>query len=279
VKLKVYGCRGSVSTSRPVSLFGGNTSCIVIESFGHSLVLDAGSGLVQFEADLKAKSSDYMCKLNKPIDILVSHLHMDHIVGLPIFGPCWNRDSPGVQIYTCLRNDHSSLKDQIFGPFEPPYWPVNMKDIANAECIPISDKVPFTVGPFKIMPFTATHPDNTLSFHIDDGHNTLVHLLDNETSAMDEEFYSDLVNYCRGVDMVVFDAAYTPSDYKKKKEWGHSTIEDGYRLAEISGCKQMLFSHFSFEYTDAELTTLEEQFKPHGDRFIFSRDGLEMNIV
>ena len=279
VKLKVYGCRGTVSTSRPSSIFGGNTSCIVIESLGHILVLDAGSGLAQFDADLRAKPSNYICKHNEPIDILVSHLHMDHILGLPVFSPCWDNESAGVRIYTCLRNDYSSLKDQVFGPFKPPYWPVPMEDLANAECIPISDETPFTIGPFTVTPFAATHPDETLSFHIDDGQNTLVHLLDNETSAMDDEFYSNLVKYCYEVDMVVFDAAYTPTDYQSKKEWGHSTIEDGYKLAEISGCKQMLFSHFNFEYTDGELIALKKQFEPYGDRFIFSHDGLEIDIT
>lgn len=271
MKVKVYGCRGSAPTSRsPASRFGGNTSCMSIEVANHTIMLDAGSGLAQYDR----LTSIFEWGSKEPLDILISHLHLDHLIGLSVFGPVWNPNA-AVRIFSCLRGE-GTLKEQIFGPFQPPYWPVSMVVAANAECIVIYDGVPFSIGKFTVTPFGASHPDATLSYHITDGEKTLVHLLDSETAMMDAEEYNLLVNYCKDADLVVFDAAYAPVDYPDKKGWGHSTIEDGFRLAQESNCKSMMFSHFSFEYSDQELEILEAQAKRCGEQFFFARDGLEI---
>jgi len=88
--------------------------------------------------------------------------------------------------------------------------------------------------------------------------------------------YQQLVDYCRDVDLVVFDSAYSPEDYPKYKGWGHSTVEDGLRLRKDSGCKKMLFSHFSQEYSDEEITSWQQYFD--GDYYILARDGMEIEI-
>jgi len=278
MKLKIYGCRGSVPIAHsPASVYGGNTSCIVIESMGYTFVLDAGSGLSQYEADLRTQSPSYMSEINAPVDILLSHLHLDHIIGLTTFSPIWG-SSAGARIFTCLRGK-GSLKEQVFGAFVPPYWPCSMVEEANVSCIPIMAEDPLVLGPLTITPFGAVHPDATLSFHITDGKSTLVHLLDSETGLMAKKDYSQLIEYCRDADLVVFDAAYSPEDYPEKKGWGHSTIEDGFKLAGLSDCKNMLFSHFSFEYSDEALAALEARVKVMGSHFRFARDGLEIDLV
>ena len=241
MNVKVYGCRGSIPTSRLTpSRYGGNTSCITLESGGHILIMDAGSGLTQFDIEMRQKAVNYSNSPAAPLDILISHLHIDHIIGITAFGPAWN-PSAGVRLYTCLRGE-GSLREQIFGAFVPPYFPSSMVEKAVAECIAIKDKEVFNVGPFTITPFDAIHPDSTLSFHITDGNASLVHLLDSETSLMNEQDYAELVDFCRDADIVIFDAAYAPEDYPEKKDFGHSTIEDGFKLAEFSKCKRMMFS-------------------------------------
>ena len=274
MNIKVYGCRGSIAASHiKTSRYGGNTACIMVESGGHSLILDAGSGLVMLEKELRALNSDYPC-VSMPFNILISHLHLDHIIGLSSFELTWQKDA-GMRIFTCSR-DERPLREQIFGAFKPPYWPASMPDATFAECIQIEANKSFTIGPFTITPFKAKHPNETLSFHVNDGKSNLVYLLDSEVGQLDPAPPKELKRYCSGADLIVFDAAYSPEDYQKHKGWGHSTVKDGVYLAREWKCKRMLFAHFSQRYSDEELDKWKQYFE--GDQFILAYDGIELVI-
>jgi ribonuclease BN (tRNA processing enzyme) len=244
---------------------------------GKLIIIDAGSGLVRLEAEMRDLFPNYFRENTEPVDMLISHLHMDHIIGLSVFGPVWGKKA-GVRIYTNDR-ETGTLKEQVFGAFVPPYWPASMVENANAECIAMFDKVPLQLGPFSITPFNAVHPDDTLGFIIADENKTVAHLLDSEMAATTEAEYSRLAERCRDVDLVIFDAAYSLEDYKKsKKGWGHSTVEDGIRLAEVSNCKKMVFSHFSYDYNDDMLAEMEKKLAFDTERFFFARDGMEIDL-
>ncbi|MCL2357170.1 MAG: MBL fold metallo-hydrolase [Defluviitaleaceae bacterium] len=272
--MKVYGCRGSLPTTRdPSSKYGSNTSCITIETAQQTIILDAGSGIAQMDRLVRL-----FARKDRPFDILLSHLHLDHMIGLTVFSKVWmNSPDELVRIYTPSRDDRP-LKEQIFGLFVPPYWPVSMVDFANAQCIAVEADAPFRLGSFTITPFVAQHPDKTVSFHITNGEKTIVYLLDSEVALLSEEGQRTLENYCKNADMVIFDAAYSTIDYPEKKGWGHSTIEDGFKLAKSCGCKKMMFTHFGFEYGDQELEIFESQAQAQGDIFFFAREGMEIKI-
>jgi len=269
MKLKILGCRGSAVFSRD-SFYGGNTSCIVLEKGNSMIIFDAGSGLIKLDFELREKFPDYPNNLPFKPNILISHLHLDHIVGLVGFAPIWAKGTE-TRIFTCMR-DERPLNEQIFGIFTPPYWPVHMPNFSHAECIAVSGS--FEVDGFTVTPFLANHPDTTLSFHITDGHKTIVHLLDNEMSLTDDDV---LLGYCRNADLVIFDAAYTLKDYPKKRGWGHSTVQDGIRLAEKSNAKQMIFAHYAQKYSDNELDELKK-IVPNNDKFLFAYEGMEIEI-
>lgn len=270
MKIKVYGSRGSAAFSRD-SRYGGNTSCVVLENKGEMIILDAGSGLMKLDAELREKYPNYPQGLPFKPNILLSHLHLDHVQGLTGFTPIWVKDT-GTRIFTCSR-DGRPLDEQVFGIFAPPYWPVRMASISFAECVTISG--PFEVAGLTITPFSSFHPDNTFAFHITDGEKRVVYMLDNEVTQ--PYVPNPLLEYCTNADLVVFDAAYTLEDYPKKRGWGHSTVQDGIRLAEQSGCKCIVFAHYGQEYSDEELDELQEVVKGD-DRFLFAYEGLEVEI-
>ena len=274
MKIKIYGCRGSLAYSRD-SFFGGNTSCIVLENGRDMIILDAGSGIMKLEEELRSKYKDYPNNLPFELNVILSHLHLDHILGLLGFAPIWAANTRA-KIYTCSRDD-KPINDQIFDAFKPPYWPVRMSRYSYAKTIEVTGT--FQIGNLTITPFVATHPDKTLSFHITDGICSIVHLLDNEITpnAKNESSYSELLFYCHNADLVVFDAAYLEKDYEQKIGFGHSTVQEGVMLANQCKCKRMLFSHYSQEYTDAELEELKK-IVPNDGRFIFANEQMEINI-
>ena len=275
--IKIYGCRGSITAPRPEnSFYGGNTSCFLIESGGGFLIIDAGSGLFALGADL---ASGRLKNMRAPLNLLLSHLHFDHLSGLAMFSPVFAAQ-PSLRVYTNLRGAPplKPLKEQVFGIFDPPYWPVALKDVATAECVPVSADVPFTLDRFTVTPFAAAHQDDALSFHISDGRASLVYLLDSELAGIGGAEAARLSKYCGGADLVIFDAAYSHADYAAHyRGWGHSTVREGVRRAREWRCKRMLFSHFSPKYSDGEIDAWASEFDG-GAEFMLARDGMELYI-
>ena len=270
MKIKVYGSRGSAAVSRD-SKYGGNTSCMTLENNGEMIILDAGSGLMKLDEEWRGKYPSYPSDLPFKPNILLSHLHLDHVQGMTGFAPIWTKDA-NTRIFTCARDDRP-LDEQVFGIFAPPYWPVRMASISFAECITISGE--FEVGGLTITPFSSFHPDNTIAFHITDGNKKIVYMLDNELTQPD--IPAATLGYCHNADLVVFDASYALKDYPKRRGWGHSTVQDGVRLVKQSGCRRILFSHYGQEYSDYDLD--EWQKIVAGDpRFLFAHEGMEIDI-
>ena len=271
MKLKIYGCRGSIPLSHSVDKrFGGNTSCIKLSCKDYSIALDAGSGLANLGLDIIAAGE----KSHGPQDILLSHLHMDHIIGLSVFAPGLD-EKRGIRVFTVSRDDRC-LSSQVLGAFKPPYWPLALEEAVYGEFVPIHEDISFKAGPLTITPFAANHPDKTISFHITNGVKSLVYLLDSEMSTMDASDYEKLVNHCEGADMVVFDSAFSLEDYPNFTGWGHSTVADGVKLRRDSGCKHMLFAHFAQNYSDEEILSWKRHFD--GDYYTFAADEMEIAL-
>jgi len=248
--------------------FGGNTSCTVLDIDGHTIVLDCGSGLFQFYEDNKKRFEDGFT-----FDVLLTHLHLDHIIGFSVFPPVLSQNSD-IRIFTRSRNDLPLIK-QVFGVFKPPYWPVDFSEITKAKVIEVKNEEPFELKPgIKVTPFFTQLHDKTSIFRIDTN-KSLVYLLDYEIKENSER-YDDLVRLCAGVDLVIIDASYLPEDYPSRRGWGHSTFEDGILLAKASKCKKMVFSHLSQEYSDDVLDSVEEKL----DTSVFSiaYDGMVIEL-
>ena len=272
MKIFVYGSRGSIPFASFKTKFGGNTSCMTIKSEEEELVFDAGSGLYAYQKKLRMLGGGNVKEL-PPINILISHLHLDHIIGLGMFTPAWA--GADVKLYTISRGT-KPLKEQVLGIFEPPYWPKVMKDLKNVEVVEITPDVSFEIGVFTVTPFLASHPDATISFYVTDGKKNFVHLLDSEYNSASYKDFASHRKYLENADLVVFDACYLPDDYPKFTGWGHSTVQHGVEIAKRWGVKLMMFSHFAQHYSDDELRSLNRYFD--GKEFILARDGLEFEI-
>lgn len=251
--------------------FGGNTSCIRVDDHGRTLLVDCGTGVLQYLQEIKKD-----IEAEKPIrlDILLSHLHLDHIIGLAAFTPLWNpRNS--IHIYTKSRNN-LPLKEQIFGMFAPPYWPIDLKEMVNATCVEISDAEFVTSCGFTIKPFPTYHNDATTAFKIT-GEKTFVTLIDCEINQNWLQ-KNDFVSNCMDADAILFDSSYLPKDYIGKEGWGHSTYEHGMQLAEIAHSKKMIFSHFSHDYSDNLLRKVENSLNSKSKQYLIAYDGMELSI-
>jgi phosphoribosyl 1,2-cyclic phosphodiesterase len=274
LKIKFYGSRGSMPFfSRESAVYGGNTPCTKVETRGRTVIIDCGSGLFQYLKEIKPAAEP----LN--LDILISHLHIDHIIGLSMFTPIWNADN-NIRIYTKSRSAGEPLDAQVFKPFKPPYWPLDIRTMNRARIIEIKDGEPFTLdGGVKVTPFASNHPDGTTSFKIESD-KTLIHLPDHEHEDNHEKTQK-LIDICGGADCVIYDGAYLPKDYGRKRGFGHSTYEHGMELARRARCRNMIFTHFDQKYGDADLDGVNAVLKSGQTpdiSYYMARDGLEVEI-
>jgi len=262
--IKIYGSRGSIPFfSRSNVGFGGNTSCVRVDTNGRTIILDAGSGLFQYGQEMRGQSPD--------IDLLLGHLHLDHTIGLPMYAPLLNEDCK-TRILTKNRGT-GSLASQVFGSFKPPYWPLPVETISRAELVALIPGEPFMLADDIVLHTKdSPHFDNTTAFRIE-GDKTLVYLVDFEMSTKVTKAF---VEFCKGADIIIFDASYLPNDVSGRHGWGHSTYEAGMLLAEWTECPRMLFTHLNPEYTDEMIKS--ESAKLNSGVYSFAYDGLEMSI-
>jgi len=270
LKVKIYGSRGSVAFfSRNNTQYGGNTVCTMLDIDGHIVLLDCGSALMQFYYDMKDVFKDGF-----KFDVLLSHLHLDHIIGFSTFPPILSKDSD-IRIFTRSRNE-LPLVSQIFGVFRPPYWPVEIADVTTIKAVEITGEDSFMLSDsIRITSFWSEHHNETVAFRVDSRDKTLVYLLDYEINANSNK-YNQLVKLCQNADLVILDTTYLPQDYSSKRGWGHSTYEDGITLVRASSCKKMIFSHICQDYSDEMLNSIAGTFD--SSKFLIAYDGMELTI-
>ncbi|MDX5476811.1 MAG: MBL fold metallo-hydrolase [Cyclobacteriaceae bacterium] len=276
MKVSIKGVRGSIPTTDPKTLFyGGNTSCVTVEEDGGFLILDGGTGI--------QKVTISEGKTNR-IDILLTHLHLDHIQGLGFFKHLFD---PEMEVHIYAPASASlSLQKRLSRYLSPPLFPVLIRDLpCKLTLHEISDEV-FSIGSFKISSQYIIHTGPTLGYRVEGKKGILAYLPDHEPALgpsgmiQDEKWISgfDLI---KGADLLLHDAQYTAEEYKKKIGWGHCSMEDAIHLSGIGKVKKLLLTHHDPSRTDEELheiyAKLQTEYSGIVD-FEFAIEGTEIDL-
>lgn len=270
--VKFWGVRGSIATPGPTTVgYGGNTSCIEVRAGGQIIILDAGTGLRSLGRELAREFNDTPLELN----LLLSHTHWDHIQGLPFFQPLY-RPNNRIRILG-YEGARSGLFKILSSQMESPYFPVGLKELpSNVEIDELRD-MDFQLGSVRVEAFFANHPgicvgyrlttrDGSIAFFPD---NEPPHRLQHQTApavgdeAARREFAEaesrKLVEFLRGVDVLILDSQYDCEEYEAHMGWGHGCVEDVVQLAVDAGAKQLFLFHHDPDHDDAKVTNMVEQ--------------------
>lgn len=264
-----WGVRGAIPTpQRENLLFGGETACVEVEAEGRRIVLDGGSGLRRLGNRMLRNLGPR--RLNE--DILFSHFHWDHLLGIPFFAPLFKDGM--FRFHSCLPVE--SLHANLSTLMAPPFFPLAFDAAAaTKECRQFQSYIPFEIGPFLIRSFPLRHPQGCHGFRIECGGQVVVYATDYEHG--DAESDAILLEHVSGADLLIADAQYTPEEYAQRVGWGHSTwLEAAKIAAEVNVKRLILFHHDPLRDDDSlsKIVSLARKVFPSTDA---GREGMTIS--
>lgn len=250
INVKLWGTRGSLAApGSETTRYGGNTSCVEVRGDdGTLLVLDAGTGIRR----LGKAISTPLCR----VDILLTHLHMDHIQGLGFFAPLRN---PGCEVHIWgPASTTLNLRSRLTRYLSPPLFPVHLRDLEaplTLHEVPCGD---FDVGPFRISSALVCHPDPTVGYRIASPDSVITYLPDHEPALGAKRFplsrdWTSGYTLAKDVDLLIHDAQYTAAEYVERVGWGHSAFQHTFAFAELAEVKQLVPFHHDPTHSDDDL--------------------------
>jgi len=248
--IRCWGSRGSIPVSGPqYNRYGGDTTCIEIwTERGDLIIIDAGSGL--------RRLGDKLLKDNVTrFDILFTHAHVDHMMGFPFFTPIYRKETRAV----IHGNPFSvpSYETILKGFMTAPYCPVDLNDLPSSVKFDKIGTAPFKLGGMRVIPIPLSHPNGGMGFRFEEGKRSFVFLTDNELEYDGHPTglsFDDYAELCKGADLLMHDAEYTPKDYKRS--WGHSTVNATVDLAVKAGVKRLGLFHLNQRRSDDQVDAM-----------------------
>lgn len=249
----ILGARGSMAASgSKYSEYGGATSSYLVSLGGGTVILDGGTGLLNLpKAALKLPS----------LDILLSHSHADHLMGLGVLAYAGN-----LSIYLKTRGGLSP-EEQVKRFYSPPLWPV----APRAEYRELEES--FTLGGIAIETAEGVHPGGVSLIKLSGGGKTVVYASDTILSCG-----SSFADFAADCDLLLCDGQYCASEWATHSTWGHSTWETAAEAALAAGAKKLRIIHHSPTRTDSELDAFAAELRRSGYDWDFAREGEEVAL-
>jgi len=250
VDVTFYGVRGSTPCACDTNRrYGGNTSCVVLEASGElPIVLDLGTGLRLWGLTLPLDGSF------KGI-ALVSHLHWDHVQGLPFFGPV-NMPGAELEIIAPTQED-GPLREVIGGFLRPPYFPVTIDALAGRFTYTEVIETTIERGGWTITTASVPHVGLTLGFRVEHCGVSVAYVPDHQQPGCGSTSVSESVlALAQGADLLIHDAQYTDIEFAQKFDWGHCTIDYAVEVARQARARRLALFHHDPLHDDDQLDAL-----------------------
>jgi phosphoribosyl 1,2-cyclic phosphodiesterase len=278
MKLRVWGCRGSVATPGAATVRdGGNTSCVALQPDDDTLlILDAGTGIRELGKRLNGG-------MPENVHILLTHLHLDHIEGIRFFAPLWRPDTK-LTIWgpaSPLR----PLKDRIRVLLSPPLFPIHLGDVPSQ--LTFRDTpLEMELGAARISAQRVQHPGPTIGYRVEVDGKTLAYIPDHEPAlGLDlEKVGPDWISgleLARDADWLLHDAQYFEEQYPKLVGWGHSSVAHAVTVARHAEAKRLVLFHHDPSHDDTDLERLEARARELAGAELdvyLAREGLDLEL-
>ena len=271
MKITFWGVRGS----RPVpgketNIYGGNTPCVTVEAGDALIILDSGTGICNL--------GSYLIETRKRVKahIFITHTHWDHIQGFPFFTPAY---LPGNEFSLYGQGKIDLTFSRLMnGQMVFPHFPVQLDQMkANIHLTDISsgERIEIEEGVF-VSTIHNNHPGGCLSYRVDYDGRSCCYLTDTEHYSCIDAYLKELA---AGSDAIIYDSNFSDAEYEgtngynTKIGWGHSTWQEGIKLARAAGVSQLILFHHATHRTDKELSQIEKEAKNLFKKCLAAREG------
>lgn len=264
--MKFWGVRGSVPAPGASTVgYGGNTSCVEVRCCGRLVILDAGTGIRLLGKELKAKGAS-----PEEITLLLTHTHWDHIQGLPFFITLLEPGSR-LRIMGC-EGAREGLATLLARQMESPFFPVPLLGSGATIQIEELSDAEVALGNLNVRIMRANHPGTCVGYRLNCDGKSMAFFPDNEPIlgklrlsglAPDDpqarravQNHGLMVEFLRGVDLLIMDAEYDAEEYSSHVGWGHGCVDDVVSLAMEAGAKQLVLFHHDPDHDDRKVSEM-----------------------
>jgi len=296
LSVRFWGVRGSIPCPGPDTvIYGGNTSCLEIRAGEKLVIIDLGTGLRPLGDWLRDNDQKKYGKIDA--DIFLSHTHWDHIMGFPMFTPIYHSGT-SLRITAPLSYEEDSLKQIIEHQLSYRYWPVRATELAaHIEYNQINETTLDLGSGLTVTSKYLNHPVSCMGYRFNYEGKSIAAVFDHEPfrnlfianpeeDGYDEQAAKDgeiaaaeenekIVNFLKGVDILIHDAQYSYDEYLRHIGWGHGSYEHAVEAAQAAGAKTLAFYHHEPAHTDSWLEQIEKSYANSKDvRIFMAREGM-----
>lgn len=272
--VKFWGVRGSIPTPGQTTVrYGGNTSCVEMEIGGRRIIFDGGTGL-------QGLSKDLMRQLPPETYMFFTHYHWDHIQGFPFFTPAFVKGHC-LRIHGAVPENGESLEKHFMERVLHPNSPVPLAGLrADMKFVDLICGEPFELGDIYIETTRLNHPNTAMGYRVSWQDHSVFYCTDTEhfPEALDE----NVMKLAQGADVLIYDAMYTDEEYHNPKSpkvgWGHSTWQEGVKIAKAAGVKTLVIFHHEPGHTDDFLDQLQVEVCESFPNAVLAREGMILKV-
>jgi phosphoribosyl 1,2-cyclic phosphodiesterase len=248
-QLTFYGVRGSTpSFAARNHRYGGNTASVVLtERDEEPILFDLGTGVRPYGAT---------CRMDGSFagTALVTHIHWDHVQGLPFFAPV-HVAGARLDVYGPHQKE-GPLAEVMDDLMRPPYFPVRAGDLAGEIRFHDVTADAFAIGSRKVTVRPVPHVGPTVGYRVENSHASVTYISDHQAPRTLDTIADGVLELADGVDVLIHDSQYTGEEFERKCDWGHCTIEYALRVAVAARAKRLVMFHHDPSHTDEDIDEL-----------------------
>ena len=258
MRVSFCGVRGSLPAPGPEYVrYGGHTSCLALShdrAGPPSLILDAGTGLL--------RAGEMLAGEPFRGTILLSHLHWDHVLGLPFFAGGDRVDS-SVGVLVPEQPNGAAAAEALEGAMSPPYFPIGPTELRGRWTFATIAAGEREIEGFTVRAVEIPHKGGrTFGYRVSDDHSTLTYMPDHNPTALGPgedgfgEYHPAALELAEATDVLVHDAQLLPEELEAEGGFGHAVADYAVALAGLAGARSVALFHHRLNRTDEELDAL-----------------------